>query len=214
MLSSPGKRLAFRHARFGDRDSHRLESRELMLYLLPLYHRTAYKQLQQQLVPTMYHEVPGLLGAQCRHNPAQDARIAIRGTAPFRFRHPAGYSSWWMVCRNPPRWTGQVDNIDPGVVPLWRQFSDIFRIIWHAAGGAINFTTEARRWAFCRSPLQRRQLRLPAYQLKGGQVPGRLGLLTGAIPGLRDTEHSRMESSMFNTRLHFDYGKREEEKEE
>ncbi|MCB0549310.1 MAG: TonB-dependent receptor [Phaeodactylibacter sp.] len=192
----------------------RLESRELDAPLsLTVVSQDGIQTAQQQLaLNEALASVPGLLALNA-DNFAQDARIAIRG---FGARSAFGIRGIQLVVDGLPESTpdgqGQVDNIDPGVVSS----VEVIRgpssgLYGNAAGGVINFTTEAPPVEpFAEARFSAGSYGFQRYQLKGGGRSGRLGLLAYGshtrLTGYR--EHSRMESSMFNTRLHFDYGKK------
>ncbi|MCB0597266.1 MAG: TonB-dependent receptor [Lewinellaceae bacterium] len=192
----------------------RLESRELDAPLsLTVVSQNLIQSAQQQLsLNESLANVPGLLALNA-DNFAQDARIAIRG---FGARSAFGIRGIQLVVDGLPESTpdgqGQVDNIDPGLLSS----AEVIRgpssgLYGNAAGGVINFTTEEPpAQPFAEGRFSAGSYGFQRYQLKGGGGKGRLGFIAYGshtrLEGYR--EHSRMESSLFNARLHFDYGKK------
>ena len=191
----------------------RLESRELDAPLsLTVISKEQIQAGQQQLaLNESLAGVPGLLALNA-DNFAQDARIAVRG---FGARSAFGIRGIQLVVDGLPESTpdgqGQVDNIDPGVLAS----AEVIRgpssgLYGNAAGGVISFTTEeppAEPLAEAR--FSAGSFGFQRYQLKGGGRKGKLGVIAYGshtrLEGYR--EHSAMESSLFNARLHFDYEK-------
>ncbi|MCB0564737.1 MAG: TonB-dependent receptor [Phaeodactylibacter sp.] len=191
----------------------RLESRELDAPLsLTVISAEQIQAGQQQLaLNESLSRVPGLLALNA-DNFAQDARIAIRG---FGARSAFGIRGIQIVVDGLPESTpdgqGQVDNIDPGLLAS----AEVIRgpssgLYGNAAGGVINFTTEKPpAEPFAEARFSTGSFGFQRYQLKGGGSQGKLGVIVYGshtrLEGYR--EHSAMESSLFNARLHFDYGK-------
>ncbi|MCB9267789.1 MAG: TonB-dependent receptor [Lewinellaceae bacterium] len=199
--------------------STRLENEELDAPLsIAVVSRERIQEAQQQLsINEALANVPGLLALNA-DNFAQDARIAIRG---FGARSAFGIRGIQVVVDGLPESTpdgqGQVDNIDPGLLSS----AEVIRgpssgLYGNAAGGVISFKTEeppARPFGEAR--FSAGSFGFQKYQLKGGGSKGRLGWIAYGshtrLGGYR--EHSRVESSLFNGRVHWAYGAGAREKE-
>ncbi|MCB9287464.1 MAG: TonB-dependent receptor [Lewinellaceae bacterium] len=192
----------------------RLENKALDAPLsLTVIPKSRIQEAQQQLSLTeSLVNVPGVLALNA-DNFAQDARIAIRG---FGARAAFGIRGIQMVVDGFPESTpdgqGQADNIDPGILASAEAIRGPSSGLYgNAAGGVISYSTEeppARPFAEARASAG--SFGFQRFQLKGGARRGAFGIIAYGshtrLQGYR--EHSRMESSLFNTRVHFDYGKR------
>ncbi len=190
----------------------RLENEELDVpFSLTVITRPRIQAAQQQLsLNEALAGVPGLLALNA-DNFAQDARIAIRG---FGARSAFGIRGIQLLVdglpESTPDGTGQVDNIDPGLLSS----AEVIRgpssgLYGNAAGGVVSLATEEPPLRpFAEGRFSAGSFGFRRYQLKGGTRAGRFGLLAYGshtrLDGYRG--HSRMESSLFNVRLHADYG--------
>lgn len=199
--------------------STRLKNEELDAPMsLTVVSREFIQPAQQQLsINEALANVPGLLALNA-DNFAQDARISIRG---FGARSAFGIRGIQVAVDGLPESTpdgqGQIDNIDPGLLSS----AEVIRgpssgLYGNAAGGVISFKTEeppAR--PFSEARFSAGSFGFQKYQLKGGGSKGRLGWIAYGshtrLGGYR--EHSRVESSLFNGRVHWAYGAGEKEKE-
>jgi len=189
----------------------RLDSRELDAPLsLTLIGKEQMQEAQQQLsLNEALAGVPGLLVLNA-DNFAQDARIAIRG---FGARSAFGIRGIQLIVDGLPESTpdgqGQVDNIDPGLLSS----AEVIRgpssgLYGNAAGGVASFSTEAPPdQPFGEARFSAGSYGFQRYQLKGGGRAGKLGLIAYGSHTRQEgyRELSRMESSLFNARLHYDY---------
>ena len=189
----------------------RLEGREgEQPFSLSLLSREQIQAGQQQLsLDEALAGVPGLftMGAD---NFSQDIRLSLRG---FGARAAFGIRGIKILVDGLPESTpdgqGQADNIDVGLM----ERAEVIRgpasgLYGNAAGGAISFTTEdPPAVPFAEARLSAGSFGFQRYQLKGGLQQGRLGFLAYGSHTRTDgyREQSRMEASLFNGKLGYQY---------
>ena len=174
----------------------RLESRNWMPRCLTVISKEQIQAGQQQLA--LNESLPGSPTNFNADNFAQDARIAVRGFGARSAFGIRAYSSSLTYAGVDTRRTGQVDNIDPGVLASAEVIRNVFRLYGNAAGGVISSPLKSRQLNLLPILVQCRKLWLPAVSTEGGGRKGKLGVIAyGSHTRLEGPGTALWESSLF-----------------